>query len=359
MSDPDMGYWTYAYDLNGNLASQTDARGTTITFEYDALNRLTRKGYPDQSFAQYEYDGAENGIGFLYMKYNASAFTRYHSYDARGRLSSEIRMIGTTMIKFDYTYDFAGRQSSKSIYRNWTLFKTLRFEFYPESSLLKAVLNENSQPYTTVTQYSPQGKIEFMNHYNNTVTNYIYDYETGRISVIHSYNMSQDIIDKNYAYSQAGDVTQISNNRTGITYTYDYDHLHRLVSEQSSGDNAVAGTQVDIIEFTYAQQPGTPVHAPTQTRLNGALTEYNYTSTGNRLNRNSGIENTIYESNPDNLISKIIQGGVETTFYYDADTKRIKKTQGLSSTLYFGEDFEIINNTSTLYIFAGNLRVAK
>ncbi|MBU1585483.1 MAG: RHS repeat-associated core domain-containing protein, partial [Proteobacteria bacterium] len=33
--------------------------------------------------------------------------------------------------------------------------------------------------------------------------------------------------------------------------------------------------------------------------------------------------------------------------------------QGLSSTLYFGEDFEIINNTSTLYIFAGNLRVAK
>ena len=48
-----------------------------------------------------------------------------------------------------------------------------------------------------------------------------------------------------------------------------------------------------------------------------------------------------------------------TEFFYDADAKRIRKTQGSSSTLYFGTDFEVINNASTLYVFAGNLRIAK
>lgn len=59
------------------------------------------------------------------------------------------------------------------------------------------------------------------------------------------------------------------------------------------------------------------------------------------------------------MITKITKGGVETNFYYNADSKRVRKTQGTASTLYFGNDFEIINNTPTLYVFAGNLRVAK
>ena len=59
------------------------------------------------------------------------------------------------------------------------------------------------------------------------------------------------------------------------------------------------------------------------------------------------------------MIKKITEGSVVTTFFYDADGKRIKKTQGASSILYFGKDLEIINNTPTLYAFAGNLRIAK
>ena len=46
-------------------------------------------------------------------------------------------------------------------------------------------------------------------------------------------------------------------------------------------------------------------------------------------------------------------------FFCDADGKRIRKTQGSFSTLYFGETLEIINDTPTLYVFAGNLRIAK
>ncbi len=40
MTDPDMGTWQYAYDLAGNLITQTDALSQLLWFKYDALNRL-------------------------------------------------------------------------------------------------------------------------------------------------------------------------------------------------------------------------------------------------------------------------------------------------------------------------------
>ncbi|MEH0021379.1 MAG: FG-GAP-like repeat-containing protein [Desulfobacter sp.] len=359
MTDPDMGHWTYGYDPNGNLASQTDAGNTTLTFTYDELNRKIQKNYPDGSSATWAYDGATNGTGLIHETSNANATTTYTAYDETGRPLSETRVIDAETVRFDYTYDLSGRNASKAVTRNDILFNTFFYEFYAGTSLLARVKNGENNALTEVTQYTPQGKIEFFNHFNGTMANYIYDYATSRLSVIHSYNMSQDIMDKNFTYTKAGDIKTITDNRINITRTYEYDHLHRLVSELSSGTGVVAGTSVEVIEFNYEDTPGPPVHAPSQTRTNGTLTEYTYTATGNRSYKNDGFQGTTYESNADNMISKITIDGTETEFFYDADNKRVRKTQGLSATLYFGDRFEIINGTPTLYVFAGNLRVAQ
>jgi YD repeat-containing protein len=45
MTDPDMGTWSYAYDVLGNLTSQTDARGCVTAVTYDDLNRPLEKTY--------------------------------------------------------------------------------------------------------------------------------------------------------------------------------------------------------------------------------------------------------------------------------------------------------------------------
>ena len=42
-TDPDKGEWIYTYDEVGNLKTQTDARGNMLEFEYDGLNRMTKK----------------------------------------------------------------------------------------------------------------------------------------------------------------------------------------------------------------------------------------------------------------------------------------------------------------------------
>jgi len=45
MTDPDTGTWTYSYDKAGNLLSQIDANGHETAFDYDLLNRMTKKTF--------------------------------------------------------------------------------------------------------------------------------------------------------------------------------------------------------------------------------------------------------------------------------------------------------------------------
>lgn len=47
--NPDSNSWTggFSYDNNGNVLTTTDAKGTTITSTYDALNRALTRTYSD------------------------------------------------------------------------------------------------------------------------------------------------------------------------------------------------------------------------------------------------------------------------------------------------------------------------
>jgi YD repeat-containing protein len=70
-SNPESGSITYTYDLNSNLATkvepkagQTGTQQTTISYSYDVLNRLTKKGSVNPFYdpVHYAYDGT-TGIG--------------------------------------------------------------------------------------------------------------------------------------------------------------------------------------------------------------------------------------------------------------------------------------------------------
>ena len=66
----------YTYDLNGNVETRTTPNGNTIEYEYDSLNRLTRKIYPDSSEVTYVYDANGNRI-----EMTDSHGTTYNGYD--------------------------------------------------------------------------------------------------------------------------------------------------------------------------------------------------------------------------------------------------------------------------------------
>ncbi len=100
----------YTYDANGNVRTKTDARGVTITYNYDTLNRLLSKSYSDGTtpYSCYQYDAPTtvNAIGRLSAEWTVPGsqsggcvgtaptngfitMRQTMAYDAMGRVRSE------------------------------------------------------------------------------------------------------------------------------------------------------------------------------------------------------------------------------------------------------------------------------
>jgi YD repeat-containing protein len=128
-TDPVTGntQWTvgYAYDENGNVTTRTDARGVTMTYVYDALNRNTTTDYSDTSTINPDikrfYDGAVNGKGRYNGFYKGGDYTTganvehasTDSFDAMGRPLVKRQLFKTNGVwsqtyQMQLTYDKAG-----------------------------------------------------------------------------------------------------------------------------------------------------------------------------------------------------------------------------------------------------------
>ncbi len=128
-TDPDLGTWRYTYDANGNLQSQTDARGVQVWFSYDGLNRLLtrREGNATGRLrAEYFYDesGAGASLGrrtrSVVHELTAEWLTRISNtvrwtYDLRGRVTAEtLSAVGQTHTT-GYAYDAADRLTTTTL----------------------------------------------------------------------------------------------------------------------------------------------------------------------------------------------------------------------------------------------------
>lgn len=108
-----------AYDAAGNLRAETDARGITTNYQYDALNRLACIEYnastPDCSSpgrTDFIYDSAGvSSIGKL-TELRDEAGTTTYSYDASGRLATKTQRLdggqSAWTLAVAYTYGTAG-----------------------------------------------------------------------------------------------------------------------------------------------------------------------------------------------------------------------------------------------------------
>jgi YD repeat-containing protein len=92
---------TFSYDAVGNMSARTDFNAKTTTFDYDLLNRLTRKT-PDPSFAAPPVEFAYTATGQRASMTDPSGLTTY-AYDDRDRLMQKSSPAGT----LSYFYDAA------------------------------------------------------------------------------------------------------------------------------------------------------------------------------------------------------------------------------------------------------------
>ena len=115
-TDPLARSENYEYDENGNLTRFTDRRGKVTTFSYDALNRPTFAGFDTvvnggsttyESTITYTYDAVDR----LEEADDSQTGSLTYQYDSFDRVTSETSPHGTV----SYSYDAIGRQTGMTV----------------------------------------------------------------------------------------------------------------------------------------------------------------------------------------------------------------------------------------------------
>ncbi len=290
-SHPKTGTVTYTYDSNANVKSEQRERSVggavtteTVSYDYDALNRLIKTTYPDNSFTETEYDLAGNvdrerdrfgnWTEYDYDAYRRLIETRYpdgsketRTYYREGDLHTVVDRSGHTT---EYLYDDARR-----------LIRTN----YVEAGTF------------TRTDYTPQGWVLNEWDENGERTEYEYDLAGRRTAVIrHGDGTSQR---HSFSYYANGEL-HTETDALSHTTTYVLNELdqriqttyHNTSSTQARYDALGARTAMidqEAIRTDYGyDNAGRLDSVQAQVTVDGGVlpaTTYSYDEVGNKLSQ--------------------------------------------------------------------------
>jgi RHS repeat-associated protein len=118
-------YEQLGYDPNGNLTSLKKRDNTTVTFQYDALNRMMVKTVPASATgaAGYAvYQGYDNRGLLLYARFGSTAGPGVtYGYDSLARPISETTDMDGTSRTFTSQYDASGNRKLLTSNQNYTI----------------------------------------------------------------------------------------------------------------------------------------------------------------------------------------------------------------------------------------------
>ena len=330
-STPEGGTITYTYDDNYNVATETHERTVsgvveteTVSYDYDALDRLIKTIYPDGTNTETEFDLAGNVIRTK-DRFNHWTETDFDPY----RREIETRYPDSSKEKKTYTnegllFTHTGRNNT-----------VMRYEYDDFGRQWKVY---NGATYTE-TQYTPQGWVQFEWDENRNLTEYTYDLAGRRESVIrHGQEGTDTVTTHSFAYYPNGEL-ESETDALGRTTTYTLNALdqrvetvyHDLSSMQTQFDSMGARTRsIDqnnkATRFDYdglgrlsGVQPEVNIES-----VPVPITSYTYDQVGNKLTQTDAKGNTTtwtYDYYGRVLTRTLPEGQVES-FVYD-DVNRI------------------------------------
>jgi YD repeat-containing protein len=333
-----LGTWKYAYDAVGNLTQQTDAKNQEINLEFDELNRLTRKIYPDNAAVLFEYDQGVNAIGKRSKVSDNSGQTSY-AYDERGRVSREEVVVEGQTFAFDFTYDQVDR------------LKTLT---YPDGEIVAYTYNDLGQlvkvqgedVYLASAEYEqPSGKMTAQVLGNTTQTTFGYDILQRLIS-LSTQSTIGSFQNLGYAYDPVGNIAQISDALTASeTLSFGYDFLNRLTSASGPYQAGYAYDEVGNIltknegDLQLALEYADPAHRHAPSKVSGQ--DYVYDANGNLISDGKRT----YTYNYDNRPVEIDYQGTKTTLTYNGDGRRVKKAVAGGEGRTFAQGWSLVTKS--------------
>jgi RHS repeat-associated protein len=423
VNEPERGVTTSSYDNNGNVTSSTDARGVSIFYVYDALNRLTdtwpNDGTPSQHYRFDETSGwmgpQSNTIGRLSrtvtgqdLRYfgsgsapgcnaQSSATINYnpangnptycnwtdevYSYDSMGRLTTMGSALpseaGWTSHSSGMAYDLAGNLTSL----RYPDGRVVTQGFDGAGQLQNVTYDSwNGQhvgsTYAAGFTYTPAGAQTEVTYGNGV---YIHTPYNSREQMCHLWSSAangQVLVDShiyykiNYYCSNSpgnnGNILQVKDwVNQDHTRTFGYDNMNRI-SSFALGANASPTMNFDDDSFGNLKQPGLNIVIGTSNRFQDA--GYTYDAAGNLAHTNLGVSISDYGFDAASRVFRFNPnpGDNPAAYYsYDANGNRVRKdTAGSGYTEYQYVNGQVLaekhsDGTWSDYIYANGQKIAK
>ncbi len=228
-SDPDMGRWRYQYDSFGRLVEQIDAKQQITTIEYDLLGRPVRKSQNDAT-SWWEYDTAARGIGKIASVRGSDGYREDFFYDEFGRQNRWAAVIGNETFATSTQYDPLGRVA-RLYYPNGVSVENV----YDKKGYLQSVRNAYSGlEYWTAIDVDQFGRSTIDLLGNGLSTTRTFDPQSARPQTIYvGQEKEGTVLDLSMKYDLVGNLssrTEKTGTRPGqpISEGFTYDALDRL-----------------------------------------------------------------------------------------------------------------------------------
>jgi len=322
------GTTRFAYDAARNLVKKTHADGTFVEFEYDAANRLTRRTLSDGYETTFTYDDNGNTLTGT----NPDVTITY-VYDALNRMTSmtDSRMGGKVI---QYTYDALGfRETMTDPESGLTTYA------YDDEHRMTGATHPGGQTIGLV--YDGADRLTDVTYPNGTTGNYGYD-DKGRVDSIEYRDSTLALLaSMAYGYDGSDLVTSLTDDDGLRVYQYDAEERLTGATQPLSPDETY--TYDDAGNRTSAASGFPHLVNEADELVNVGPRTFSYDARGNVTQVASGGNASVFTWNPDGqLVQANLPGGSVAQYVYDPFGRRIEKNVDGVRTLYFYDQHDVL-----------------
>ena len=290
---------TFTYDGYGRRRTSTDATGLTLTYDYDALDRVTRVTYPDTTYEETVY----NWLDAEKRRDRLGRWTQTF-YDALRRPVATRDAAGQTT---QYQYGGSGCTSCAG-----------------GGDRLTKLIDANGN--ATTWDYDLQGRVTQETRADASSESYTYETTTSRLKQ----KTDRKNVTTTFEYFLDGKLKRKSYSDTTPAVSYTYDPV--------DGQMLTAANGTDTLTWTYDNMDRVATEASTK---NASTVGYTYDDAGNRTVLSlDGATHVTYGYDQQSRLTSITRGANVFGFGYDTPSRRTSMTYPNGVVTTYGYDAE-------------------